>query len=147
MNRTTHLPAREGQNLTTYAFKVVVEPDEDRWRAYVPELEHLGAATWGYTREEALTHMREVMEPRLWPFRRLGKASRRCRGGAWGGVFSPRPVALTGANPARARTAAGRRRGCRRRSAAVCGTKHRCRPLTGRGGRDECLCATRSCSR
>jgi predicted RNase H-like HicB family nuclease len=62
MNRTTHLPAREGQNLTTYAFKVVVEPDEDRWRAYVPELEHLGAATWGYTREEALTHIREVME-------------------------------------------------------------------------------------
>src|SRR4051794_18541796 len=55
MNRTTHLPAREGQNLTTYAFKVVVEPDEDRWRAYVPELEHLGAATWGHTREEALT--------------------------------------------------------------------------------------------
>ena len=62
MNRTTHLPAREGQNLTTYAFKVVVEPDEDRWRAYVPDLEHLGAATWGHTREEALTHVREVME-------------------------------------------------------------------------------------
>src|SRR3954453_18391536 len=62
MNRTTHLPAREGDNLTTYAFKVVLEPDEDRWRAFVPELEHLGAATWGYSREEALTHMREVME-------------------------------------------------------------------------------------
>src|SRR3954454_19698122 len=61
MNRTTHLPAREGHDLTTYAFKVVVEPDEDRWRAYVPDLEHLGAATWGHTREEALTHMREVM--------------------------------------------------------------------------------------
>src|SRR4051812_33291509 len=41
---------------------------------------------------------------RLWPFRRLGKARRRCRGGAWGGVFSPLPVAPTGANPAHART-------------------------------------------
>ena len=42
---------------------------------------------------------------------------------------------LTGANPARARTAAGQRRGCRRRSAAACGTKHRCRRPSGRGGR------------
>jgi predicted RNase H-like HicB family nuclease len=62
MNRTAHLPAREGQNLATYTFKIVVEPDEDRWHAYAPALEHFGAATWGYTREEALTHIREVLE-------------------------------------------------------------------------------------
>lgn len=48
--------------LTTYTFKVLVEPDEDRWRAWCPSLEHLGAATWGHTREEALRHIREVLE-------------------------------------------------------------------------------------
>jgi hypothetical protein len=37
------------EHLTTYTFRIVVEPDEDRWRAYCPEL-----ATWGYTNEEAL---------------------------------------------------------------------------------------------
>ena len=48
--------------MTTYTFKIVVEPDEDRWRAYCPALETQGAATWGYTREEALRHIREVLE-------------------------------------------------------------------------------------
>ena len=48
--------------MTTYTFKVVVEPDEDRWRAFVPALEAQGASTWGYTREEALEHIREVLE-------------------------------------------------------------------------------------
>ncbi len=48
--------------MTTYAFKVVVEPDEDRWFACCPMLEKYGAATWGYTKEEALKHIREVVE-------------------------------------------------------------------------------------
>jgi predicted RNase H-like HicB family nuclease len=48
--------------VTTYTFKIVVEPDEDRWRAYCPALETQGAATWGHTREEALRHIREVLE-------------------------------------------------------------------------------------
>ena len=48
--------------MTTYTFKVVVESDEDRWRAYQPALEAQGAATWGYTREEALQNIREVLE-------------------------------------------------------------------------------------
>jgi predicted RNase H-like HicB family nuclease len=48
--------------VATYVFKVVVEPDEDRWRAYCPALEAEGASTWGYTREEALRHIREVIE-------------------------------------------------------------------------------------
>jgi predicted RNase H-like HicB family nuclease len=52
---------REG-GVTTYTFKVVVEADEDRWRAYCPALEAQGASTWGYTREEALQHIREVLE-------------------------------------------------------------------------------------
>jgi predicted RNase H-like HicB family nuclease len=48
--------------LTTYTFKIVVEPDEDRWRAYCPALEEQGASTWGYTKAEALQHIREVLE-------------------------------------------------------------------------------------
>ena len=46
----------------TYLFRVVVEPDEDRWHAYCPVLEDKGGATWGYTREEALKNIREVVE-------------------------------------------------------------------------------------
>jgi predicted RNase H-like HicB family nuclease len=48
--------------MKTYVFKVVVEPDGDRWSAHCPALTHLGAATWGNTQEEALTHIREVMQ-------------------------------------------------------------------------------------
>ena len=48
--------------IRTYFFKVVVEPDEDRWHAYCPVLEDKGGATWGYTREEALKNIREVVE-------------------------------------------------------------------------------------
>jgi hypothetical protein len=38
----------------SYVYPVVIETDEDVWRAFVPELESKGAATWGHTREEAL---------------------------------------------------------------------------------------------
>jgi predicted RNase H-like HicB family nuclease len=46
----------------TYLFKVVIEPDEDRWFAYCPALKEYGAATWGYTKEEALKNIQEVVE-------------------------------------------------------------------------------------
>lgn len=49
-------------DLTTYTFKIVIEPDENRWRAYSPALEAQGASTWGNTREEALQNIREVLE-------------------------------------------------------------------------------------
>jgi predicted RNase H-like HicB family nuclease len=48
--------------MKAYTFKVVVEPDEDRWHAYCPALEQYGAATWGNTREEALKHIQEVVQ-------------------------------------------------------------------------------------
>jgi len=48
--------------MKTYTFKVVVEPDEDRWHAYCPALKKYGAATWGDTREEALKHIHEVVQ-------------------------------------------------------------------------------------
>ena len=45
----------------TYHFKVVVEPDGDRWHAYCPALVTAGAATWGYTRQEALRNLQDVV--------------------------------------------------------------------------------------
>jgi predicted RNase H-like HicB family nuclease len=46
----------------SYVFRVVLEPDEDVWRAYIPELEAKGAATWGHTKEEALRNIQEVAQ-------------------------------------------------------------------------------------
>jgi len=48
--------------MKTYAFKVVIEPDEDRWYAYCPALLAKGGATWGETREEALRHIEQVVK-------------------------------------------------------------------------------------
>ncbi len=48
--------------MKTYTFKVVVEPDEDRWHPYCPALQRYGAATWGNTREEAHKHIQEVVQ-------------------------------------------------------------------------------------
>ena len=47
--------------MTTYVFKIVVEPDEDVWHAYAPALLKQGASTWGNTKEEALKHINEVV--------------------------------------------------------------------------------------
>ena len=48
--------------MKSYVFRVVLEQDEDVWRAYVPELEARGAATWGTTSEEALRNIQEVTQ-------------------------------------------------------------------------------------
>lgn len=48
--------------MKTYVFRVVVEPDEDRWVAYAPALKDRGGATWGYTREEALENIGQVVQ-------------------------------------------------------------------------------------
>jgi len=40
----------------------VVEPDEDQWFACCPILERHGGATWGYTKEEALKNIQEVVQ-------------------------------------------------------------------------------------
>lgn len=51
--------------MKTYQFRVVIEPDGDRWLAFCPALVKHGAATWGYTRDEAVKHIREVLEMTL----------------------------------------------------------------------------------
>lgn len=51
----------QSHEMKTYIFRAVVEPDEDRWSAYCPALLKQGAATWGYTEEEALKSLQEVV--------------------------------------------------------------------------------------
>ena len=46
----------------TYAFKVVVEPDNGGFHAYCPALRPYGAVTQGATEEEALHHINEVVQ-------------------------------------------------------------------------------------
>jgi predicted RNase H-like HicB family nuclease len=48
--------------VASYIFRIVLEPDEDVWRAYIPELEAMGAATWGHTKDEALRNIQEVAQ-------------------------------------------------------------------------------------
>ena len=48
--------------MKTYVFRIVVEPDEDRWFAHCPVLEERGAATWGYTKEEVLENIQQVVQ-------------------------------------------------------------------------------------
>ena len=54
--------AKQGGNVKSYVFRVILEPDEDAWRAYIPDLEEKGGATWGRTKEEALENIREVAQ-------------------------------------------------------------------------------------
>ena len=49
-------------DLKSYIFRVVVEPDDDRWFAHCPLLEKQGGATWGDTPEEALRNLQEVLQ-------------------------------------------------------------------------------------
>jgi predicted RNase H-like HicB family nuclease len=51
-----------GGGMKTYVFRVVIEPDEDRYHAESPVLP--GCYSWGYTYEEALRNMKEAAE--LW---------------------------------------------------------------------------------
>ncbi len=61
-NQILKIKDRRSGGVKTYVFRVVVQPDEDRWIAYCPVLEKYAATTWGNTREEALKHIQEVVE-------------------------------------------------------------------------------------
>ena len=47
--------------MQTYTFRVLIEPDEDRWLAYCPALDYCAAETWGYTKDEARKNIYEVI--------------------------------------------------------------------------------------
>lgn len=60
--------------MKSYVFKMIIEPDEDRWFAHCPVLEEKGAATWGYTQEEALKNIEEVLEMTVRSMAKHGEA-------------------------------------------------------------------------
>ena len=62
-----------GGPLKTYTFKVIVEPDDGRWRAYCPALEQYGAATWGYSQEDAMRNIHQVVEMVVQSMREIGE--------------------------------------------------------------------------
>ncbi len=47
----------EAEPIKTSTFKVVVEPDGERWHACCPALVRQGAAAWRYSKEEALKNI------------------------------------------------------------------------------------------
>jgi len=49
-------------DLTPYIYRVVIEPDGDRYYAEIPAL--AGCYSWGYTYEETLRNIKEALE--LW---------------------------------------------------------------------------------
>jgi predicted RNase H-like HicB family nuclease len=49
-----------GNGMKTYVFRVVIEPDEDRYYAEIPALPD--CHSWGYTYEEALKNVKEAAE-------------------------------------------------------------------------------------
>jgi len=53
---TTYVPVGS----TPYVYRVVVEPDEDRYYAEIPTLP--GCYSWGRTWEEALKNVKEALE-------------------------------------------------------------------------------------
>ena len=62
MGKVAVKPKKE---IKTYIFKVVIEEDSfddgrQAYHAYCPSLK--GASTWGYTQEETLKNIREVVE-------------------------------------------------------------------------------------
>ena len=56
--------------MKTYTFQVTIEEDEwldERikdpvWRAYIPELVHQGASSWGYTQKEVLKNLQDTVD-------------------------------------------------------------------------------------
>jgi len=50
------------RKVKTYVFRVVVEPDKDKWAVHCPALFKYAATSWGDTREEALKNIQEIVE-------------------------------------------------------------------------------------
>jgi predicted RNase H-like HicB family nuclease len=77
--------------MRSFILRVVLEQDEDVWRAYVPELEAKGAATWGHTREEALKNIQEVAQMVIEELRRTAsrcpRASRYPTSRSWRSAY------------------------------------------------------------
>ena len=58
--------------MKSYTFQVELEPDGEGWHIYYSPWANIGASTWGYTREEALYYIKEVLEMILEEFEEEG---------------------------------------------------------------------------
>ena len=58
MPTTRYVPTQETPTVKSYIYRVVIEPDEDRYHAEVPALPD--CYSWGFTYEEALKNINEV---------------------------------------------------------------------------------------
>ena len=56
MPTTRYIPTQETPTVKSYIYRVVIEPDEDRYYAEVPALPE--CYSWGYTYEEALRNIK-----------------------------------------------------------------------------------------
>ena len=73
MSDYPYIPVNEGLGMKTYVFPITLVPDEEGWRAFSPPLEHVGASTWGTTREEAMNNLQEVLDMLVGEFLEEGK--------------------------------------------------------------------------
>lgn len=48
--------------MKTYIFPIRLEESDGAFHVSVPGMEHLGAVTWGRTRDEALRNIQEVVQ-------------------------------------------------------------------------------------
>lgn len=70
MRHQIEISPTKDRAVKTYAFRVVLEkdkwpdePDEKAvWRAYIPSLEHRGAASWGDTKKDALENLQNAVD-------------------------------------------------------------------------------------
>jgi hypothetical protein len=59
--------------LTTYLYRVIVEPDAQGWKAYSPALIAWGATVWCSSREAAVRHLHERIEHIVTQLRERGE--------------------------------------------------------------------------
>jgi predicted RNase H-like HicB family nuclease len=70
--KNQHAIRIKGKGMTSYIFHVeLVKEDDGRWSAGVPVLP--GCATWGYTQEEALHHIRDAVEAYIRDMQQTGE--------------------------------------------------------------------------
>ncbi len=62
LGRTAESEAPAASGPVPFVYRVVIEPDDDRFYAAIPRLP--GCYSWGYTFEEALGNVKEALE--LW---------------------------------------------------------------------------------
>jgi hypothetical protein len=61
------------RGLTTYLYRVVIEPDAEGWIAFCPALRSWGASVWCTSREAAVRHLHERTECIVAELRKQGE--------------------------------------------------------------------------